>query len=452
MAMTQPPTDPARGKEVFDLDRSYVFHSWSAQAQISPLPVAGGEGSYFWDYDGNKYLDFSSQLVFTNIGHQHPKVIKAIQDQAGLYATVAPQHANEARGEAAKRITARAGAHHNKVFFTNGGADGVENAIRLARIHTHRHKILSFYRSYHGNTTAAIASTGDPRRWPNEYAYGHIHFFGPYLYRTAFWAKSEEEECKRALEHLEQVIIFEGATTIAAILIESVVGTAGVLIPPVGYLEGVRALCDKYGIKWIADEVMSGFGRTGKWFAYQHSAAEPDLIVFAKGVNSGYVPLGGVIISDEIAATFNDRVFPGGLTYSGHPLATAAAVATLDVMADEKIVENAALMGEKVIKPLLEDLMAKHKVIGEIRGMGVFWALDLVTDRATRAPLAPYGASSPAMNELVAACKKLGLFPFNNYNRMHICPPCNITEAELREGFAILDQAFASIAHHYTGA
>jgi taurine--2-oxoglutarate transaminase len=452
MAMTQPPADPARGKEVFDLDRSYVFHSWSAQAQISPLPVAGGEGSYFWDYDGNKYLDFSSQLVFTNIGHQHPKVIKAIQEQAGLYTTVAPQHANEARGEAAKRITARAGAHHNKVFFTNGGADGVENAIRLARIHTHRHKILSFYRSYHGNTTAAIASTGDPRRWPNEYAYGHIHFFGPYLYRSAFWAKSEEEECKRALEHLEQVIIFEGATTIAAILIESVVGTAGVLVPPVGYLEGVRALCDKYGIKWIADEVMSGFGRTGKWFAYQHSAAEPDLIVFAKGVNSGYVPLGGVIISDEIAATFNDRVFPGGLTYSGHPLATAAAVATLDVMADEKIVENAALMGEKVIKPLLEDLMAKHKVIGEIRGKGVFWALDLVTDRATRAPLAPYGASSPAMNELVAACKKLGLFPFNNYNRMHICPPCNITEAELREGFAILDQAFAGIAHHYTGA
>jgi len=304
--MTQPSADPVRGKEVSDLDRSYVFHSWSAQAQISPLPVAGGEGSYFWDFDGNKYLDFSSQLVFTNIGHQHPKVIKAIQDQAATYTTVAPQHANEARGEAAKRITSRAGVHHNKVFFTNGGADGIENAIRLVRLHTNRHKVLSFYRSYHGNTGAAITSTGDPRRWPNEYSYGHVHFFGPYLYRSAFWAKNEEEECKRALEHLEQVIIFEGPNTIAAILIESVVGTAGVLVPPVGYLEGVRALCDKYGIKWIADEVMSGFGRTGKWFAYQHSTAEPDLIVFAKGVNSGYVPLGGVIISDEIAATFND--------------------------------------------------------------------------------------------------------------------------------------------------
>jgi taurine--2-oxoglutarate transaminase len=452
MAMTQPPADPARGKAVSDLDRTHVFHSWSAQSQISPLPVAGGEGSYFWDFDGKKYLDFSSQLVFTNIGHQHPTVIKAIQEQAALYTTVAPQHANEARGEAAKRITARAGAHHNKVFFTNGGADGIENAIRLVRLHTNRHKVLSFYRSYHGNTGAAITSTGDPRRWPNEYSYGHVHFFGPYLYRSAFWAQSEEEECKRALEHLEQVIIFEGPQTIAAILIESVVGTAGVLVPPVGYLEGVRALCDKYGIKWIADEVMSGFGRTGKWFAYQHSTAEPDLIVFAKGVNSGYVPLGGVIISDEIAATFNDRVFPGGLTYSGHPLATAAAVATIDVMAAEKMVENAASIGENVIKPLLQELMAKHKVIGEVRGKGVFWALDLVTDRATRAPLAPYGASSLAMNELVAACKKLGIFPFNNYNRMHICPPCNVTEAEIREGFAILDQAFASIAHHYTGA
>ena len=366
--MTQPTANPERGKEVFATDRAHVFHSWSAQSQIAPLPVAGGEGSYFWDFDGKRYLDFSCKLVFTNIGFQHHKVIKAIQEQAGALTTVATQHANEARGEAAKRITARSGAHHNKVFFTNGGADAVENAIRMVRLHTNRHKVLSFYRSYHGNTSAAIASTGDPRRWPNEYAYGHVHFFGPYLYRSAFWATTEEEECKRALEHLEQVIIFEGPATIGAILIESVVGTAGVLLPPAGYLEGVRALCDKYGIKWIADEVMAGFGRTGKWFAYQHSSAEPDLIVFAKGVNSGYVPLGGVIISDEIAKTFDDRVFHGGLTYSGHQLACAAAVATLDVMAQEKIVENAADMGERVIKPLLEELMAKHKVIGEIRG------------------------------------------------------------------------------------
>jgi len=393
--MTEPIADPSRGKEVFDLDRAHVFHSWSAQGQISPMPVAGGQGSYFWDYDGNKYLDFSCQLVFTNIGFQHPKVVKAIQEQAAKLSTIAPQHANDARAEAAKLITDRAAPHLNKVFFTNGGADAVENAIRMARLHTGKHKVLSFYRSYHGNTTTAVTATGDPRRWPNEHASGHVHFFGPYLYRTAFWATNEAEETKRALEHLEQVIIFEGASTIAAILIESVVGTAGVLIPPAGYLEGLRALCDKYNIKWIADEVMAGFGRTGKWFAYQHSSAQPDLIVFAKGVNSGYVPLGGVIISDEIAATFNDRVFPGGLTYSGHPLATAAAVATIDAMLEEKMVEHAAEIGQSVIKPALEALAGKHKVIGEVRGLGVFWAIELVKDRATREPLAPYCGSSP---------------------------------------------------------
>jgi taurine--2-oxoglutarate transaminase len=449
--MTEPIANPTRGKEVFDLDRAHVFHSWSAQGLITPMPVAGGEGSYFWDFDGNRYLDFSSQLVFTNIGFQHPKVVKAIQDQAALLTTVAPQHANEARSEAAKRISDRAGKQHNKVFFTNGGADGVENAVRMTRIHTRKHKILSFYRSYHGNTTTAIAATGDPRRWPNEYAAGHVHFFGPYLYRTAFWAQTPEQEAERALAHLEQVIIFEGPNTIAAILIESIVGTAGVLIAPTGYLEGVRALCDKYDIMWIADEVMCGFGRSGKWFAYQHSSVEPDLIVFAKGVTSGYVPLGGVIISDAIAATFNDRVFPGGLTYSGHPLAAAAAVATIDAMQEEGMVEHAAKIGQEVIKPLIEELAAKHKLIGEVRGSGVFWAIELVKDRETREPLAPYGGSSPAMGELMAACKKAGMIPFMNFNRIHMCPPCNVSEAQVREAFAILDQALTSISAHYTG-
>ncbi|NCX35757.1 MAG: aspartate aminotransferase family protein [Actinobacteria bacterium] len=443
--------NPARGKEVFDLDRKFVFHSWSAQGQISPLPVAGGKGSYFWDFDGNKYLDFSCQLVFTNIGFQHPKVIEAIKKQADTLATVAPQVANDVRSEAAMRIVELAGSKFAKVFFTNGGADGIENAIRMARLFTGRHKILSFYRSYHGNTSAAISATGDPRRWPNEFAYGHVHFFGPFAYRSAFWAKSEEEECARALEHLENTIIFEGAKTIAAILIESVVGTAGVLIPPKGYLEGVRALCDKYGILWIGDEVMSGFGRTGKWFAYQHSNVEPDLIVFAKGVNSGYVPLGGVVISHPVSESFNDRVFPGGLTYSGHPLACAAAVATIDVMKEEKIVEQAKQIGEEVLGPGLRELATKHKVIGEVRGLGVFWALDLVTDRNSRAPLAPYGGTSPAMSTLVAECKKRGLMPFTNFNRLHVVPPCNITADEARKGIQILDAAFATISHHYEG-
>ena len=449
--MSEITPNPERGKEVFDLDRKYVFHSWSAQGQISPLPVAGGKGSYFWDFEGKKYLDFSCQLVFTKIGFQHPKVIEAIKKQADVLATVAPQVANDVRSEAAKRIVELAGSKFAKVFFTNGGADGIENAIRMARLFTGRHKVLSFYRSYHGNTSAAISATGDPRRWPNEFAYGHVHFFGPYTYRSAFWAKSEEEECARALEHLENTIIFEGSKTIAAILIESVVGTAGVLIPPKGYLEGVRALCDKYGILWIGDEVMSGFGRTGKWFAYQHSTVEPDLIVFAKGVNSGYVPLGGVVISNPISESFNDRVFPGGLTYSGHPLACAAAVATIDVMKQERIVEQAAEIGENVIGPGLRDLAKKHKLIGEVRGLGVFWALDLVSDRSSRAPLAPYGGTSPAMTALVSECKKRGLMPFTNFNRMHVVPPCNITAEEAREGIAILDAAFDSIANFYEG-
>ncbi len=450
--MTQPVPNPELGAKVFAADRAHVFHSWSAQAQIAPIPVAGAEGSYFWDYDGKKYLDFSCQLVFTNIGHQHPKVVKAIQEQAAVLATIAPQHANIARNEAAARIVELAGPKFNKVFFTNAGADAIENAIRMARLHTGKQKIFSTYRSYHGNTGAAINATGDPRRFPNENSTGHVHFWGPYLYRSSFWAKDEEQECARALEHLEQTIIFEGPKTIAAILIESVPGTAGILIPPKGYLEGVRALCDKYEILWIADEVMAGFGRTGKWFAFKHSAVEPDLIVFAKGVTSGYIPLGGVIIPDYIAKTFDDRVFPGGLTYSGHPLACATAVATIDAMKEEGIVENAAHIGETILGPGLRELAKKHKVIGDVRGAGVFWGLDIVTDRESRNPMAPYGASSPAMNELIAACKKNGLMPFPNFNRLHMTPPCNISEADARLGLEMLDKALTEIGKHYTGA
>jgi len=255
--------NPTEGKRVYDLDREYVFHSWSAQKALKPMCIAGAEGSYFWDYDGNKFLDFSSQLVNVNIGHQHPKVVAAIQEQAAKLSTIAPQHANDKRGEAAERIVGLAGPNMSKVFFTNGGADAVENAIRMARLHTHKHKVLSFYRSYHGNTGAAIQATGDPRRWPNEYASQQVHFFGPYLYRSEFWASTPEEESERALQHLEHVIQFEGPATIGAIILESVVGTAGVLVPPPGYLEGVRALCDKYGIIWIADETMSGFASDG---------------------------------------------------------------------------------------------------------------------------------------------------------------------------------------------
>ncbi len=438
--------------EAFDLDRSHVFHSWSAQGALKPLVLAGGEGSRVWDFDDTSYLDFSSQLVNTNIGHQHPAVIQAIQEQAAVQATLAPQHASLVRGRTAKAITELAPAGLNKVFFTNGGADAAENAVRMARIHTGRHKVLSFYRSYHGNTGAAINATGDPRRWPNEFSFGHVHFFGPYLYRSSFWAQTEEEECQRALDHLEQVIQFEGPKTVAAVMIESVVGTAGVLIPPPGYLQGVRDLCDKYGIIYIADEVMAGFGRTGAWLAIDHWGVSPDLIVFAKGSNSGYVPLGGVIISDDIAATFDERVFPGGLTYSGHPLACASSLAAITAMREEKIIENAAAIGNDVLGPGLAELAEKHPVIGELRGLGVFWALDLVTDRSTREPLAPYGGTSEAMGALTKGCMSRGLLPFANFNRLHVVPPCVVTEAEASEGLAILDEAFGDVDKYYTGS
>jgi len=453
--MTVPTPDPARGQEVYDLDRAHVFHSWSAQGLINPLPIAAAEGSYFWDYDGKRYLDFSSQLVNTNVGHQHPKVIAAIQEQAGRLATIAPQHANDARSEAARLISSLAPAGHSKVFFTNGGADANENAVRMARLHTGRQKVLSAYRSYHGNTATAVALTGDPRRWPNETGIsGIVHFFGPYPYRSPFWSQSDEQEADRALQHLEAVISFEGPQTIAALVLETVVGTAGVLVPPAHYLAGVRELCDKHGIIYIADEVMCGFGRTGDWFAFEHFGVTPDLITFAKGVNSGYVPVGGVIISDEIAATFDQRVFPGGLTYSGHPLAAASIIGTLTAMQEEGIVENAKRIGEEVLAPGLRELAERHPVIGEVRGMGVFWALDLVKNRETREMLVPYNAAGEAnkpMAELVAACRQRGLMPFTNYNRLHVVPPCTVSDAEAKEGLSLLDDAFSVLAPYYSG-
>ena len=446
------PVDTATGQAVKAADRAHVFHSWSAQALIDPLAVAGAEGSYFWDYDGNRFLDFSSQLVNTNIGHQHPKVVAAIQEQAGKLCTFAPAFAVDVRSEAARLIAERTPGDLDKIFFTNGGAEANENAIRMARLHTGRQKVLSTYRSYHGATANAIALTGDPRRWANEIGVsGIVHFWGPYAYRSNFHAENEAQECERALAHLEATIAFEGPQTVAAIILETVVGTAGILVPPAGYLAGVREICDRYGIVFILDEVMAGFGRTGEWFAADHWGVVPDLLTFAKGVNSGYVPLGGVAISGAIAATFAERPFPGGLTYSGHPLACASAVATINAMAEEGIVENAKRLGEDVIGPGLRALADRHPVIGEVRGMGVFWALELVKDRATREPLTPYNAAGPAaapMAELAAACKQRGLWPFVNMNRLHVVPPCNSSDAEVKEGLAVLDEVLTLADAH----
>lgn len=433
-------------------ERASVFHSWSAQATIDPLMVKDAQGVYVTGEDGTTYLDLSSQLVNTNIGHQHPAVVRAIQEQASTLCTIAPQHGYVSRYRAAELILDRSFEGAAKVFFTNGGTEAMEHAVRMARLHTGRHKVISAYRSYHGATATSINLTGDPRRWPNDTgSAGVVHFFGPFLYRTMYHAETQEQECERALSNLEETIRFEGPASIAAIVLETVPGTAGIMVPPKGFLQGVRAICDRYGILYVADEVMCGFGRTGAWFAYQQHDVTPDLVVFAKGVNSGYVPLGGVVLNEAICASFNDRVYPGGLTYSGHPLACAAAVACISVMEDEHIIENARLIGDEVLRPGLEELAEKHKVIGDVRGLGVFFALELVSDRATKEPLAPYGASSAAMSEVLAACRDERLLIFNNYHRLHVVPPCTITPEEARDGLARLDRALSVIDKHYVG-
>ncbi len=423
----------------FANDRAHVFHSWSAQGPLQPTVIAGGSGSRIWDDHGNTWLDFSSQLVNVNLGHQHPRMIEAIKAQADRLCTIAPSAANDMRSEAARLIAERAPGDLNMVFFTNGGAEAIENAIRLAKGHTGRSKVLSAYRSYHGSTTAAISLTGESRRFDSEPGMpGAIKFFGPYLYRSAFHATTEQEESVRALEHLRDVVVGEGGDRIAAIVLETVVGTNGILVPPDGYLAGVRELCDEFGIVMIADEVMAGFGRCGEWFAINHWGVVPDLITFAKGVNSGYVPLGGVAISQRIADTFRERVYQGGLTYSGHPLACATAVASINIFEDEGVVEHARMIGAEVIGPALHSMAGRHACVGEVRGLGVFWAIELVSDQASRAPV-----DAATMQTVAAACKSRGLWPFVAGNRIHVVPPCTISIEDAQAGLAIIDEVLA---------
>ena len=455
--MTALDTHPA---DAFDNDRKHVFHSWSAQGALNPTVVARASGSEFWTQDGTRYLDFSSQLVNVNIGHQHPKLVAAIQEYAGTLCTVAPFHANDARSEAARLITEVAATNIDNcdldmVFFTNGGAEATENAVRMARLHTGRHKVLNHYRSYHGATNGAITLTGDPRRWPSEPGMpGVVKFWGPYAYRSAFHSTSEAQECQRALQHLDDVLMVEGGHTVAAIIIETVVGTNGILVPPDGYLAGIRERCDRHGIMMICDEVMAGFGRCGEWFAFQKWGVQPDLVCFAKGVNSGYIPIGGVVISRKVSDTFRDKVYPGGLTYSGHPLACASAVASINIFKEEGIIEHARMLGADVLGPGLEKLQANHPSVGDVRGLGVFWALELVKDRATREALVPYnasGADAAPMTELAAACKSKGLWPFIHFNRLQVTPPCTTSVEQVEEGLAILDEVLTVTDRYYTG-
>ncbi len=429
-------------QSVANNDLDYVFHSWSVQNQLKPMAFKTGKGCYLEDFEGKQYLDFSSQLVNTNIGHQHPKVVAAIMEQAQLLATIAPAHANKTRALAAKKILEIAPKGFKKVFFTNAGADAVENAIRMARLYTGRRKVLSTYRSYHGNTGTAINATGEARRFNNEYAQDHIHFFGPYLYRSEFWSSNETEECQRALHHLRRIIECENPASIACIILESLPGSAGIMVPPAGYMQGVRQLCDEFGIMLILDEVMVGFGRTGKWLTLEHyEGVTPDLITFAKGVNSGYVPAGGVIISEKISDYFDDKMFPGGLTYSGHPLAMAAIVATIDAMREEGMVENAARLGAEVLDSGLKALAAKHRVVGEVRGLGLFWAIELVSDSEKKTKF-----TAADMNKVKQLCMEKGLVPFIAENRIHVAPPLIVTEAEVQKALAIYDEVLSVFA------
>lgn len=453
--------DTAQEQRVRELDREYVLHSWSVQSQIKPLPVAGAEGRYFWDYTGKRYLDFSSQLVNLNVGHQHPKLVEAIVEQARTLCTIAPSVANDKRSELARLLAEVTPGDLKASFFTNGGAEANENAIKLARWYTGRQKIIARYRSYHGATAGAVALTGDPRRWPAEPSIpGVVHMFDPYTYRCPAGPRGETTTEHVAAcpvcsggPHLEEILQYEGPDTVAAVILETVTGTNGIIVPPDGYLRSVREVCDRYGVLLILDEVMAGFGRTGRWFACEHWDVVPDIMTVAKGINSGYVPLGAMIVREPIAEWLQDRYLAGGLTYSGHPLACASAVASIGIFREEGIVENAAALGD-LLATELPRLAERHPSIGEVRGLGLFWGLELVRDRVTREPLVPFNAAGEAaspMARLGKAALEHGLFMMTHFNVLMVCPPLTTTREELAEGLAVIDEILAISDEYVTG-
>ena len=439
--MTTADDRPTTGTDVYAEDRAYVFYSWSAQSALHPMVIAGAAGSYVWDDAGRRYLDFSSQMVNTNIGHQHPKVVAAIQEQASRLCTIAPVHANDQRSRAAHLIVDRARTGEGtKVFFTNGGAEAIEYATRMAKLHTGRPKVLAAYRSYHGGTTTAVNLSGDPRRWANDTgSAGAVHFFGPFPYRSPFNSSGPEEESVRALAHLEQVIQFEGPTTIAAVVLETIPGTAGIMPPPPGYLAGLRALCDRYGIVYVADEVMCGFGRAGEWFAVDHWKVVPDLLCMAKGLTSSYLPLGAVGMRHHIAQHFQDKVFFGGLTYNSHPMGCAAALATIRVYEEDNLIDNAKKMGA-LMKQLGKEMQAKHPSVGDYRNIGLFGIFELIRNRKTKQPMAPFNGTSDEMAALGKFFREQGLYTLVRWNTFFTNPPLCINEQQLREAFAIIDK------------
>ena len=426
---------PLTSDEIIALCKKHTIFEWSAQDAVDPIPVARAQGVYFWTPEGKRYIDFNSQLMCVNIGHGDARVVKAIQDQAATLAYANPFMATEPRARLGAKLATLTPGDIEVFFFTNGGAEANENAIKIARAVTGRQKILARYRSYHGGTAAAIAATGDPRRWSQPPMPGIIHVLDPYHGIERGW-----DDAAAALACLEEVIVLEGAHTIAGFILESVTGTNGILVPPDGYMQGVRALCDKYGILMIVDEVMAGFGRTGKWFAIEHWNVVPDLITMAKGLTSAYVQLGAVGVRRPIANHFGKSPFPGGLTYNSHPLACAAALAAIDVMEQDGLVERARTGGELMAR-MLAELADRHPSVGAVRSIGLFGVVELVRNRQKRTPMAPFNGTSPEMTELGKFFRQEGLYTFVRWNYFFTNPPLSITEAELREGFAIIDRA-----------
>jgi taurine--2-oxoglutarate transaminase len=430
-------TKELTAQEVIDLNRKYVFFSWSVQKNIAPIPIDTGKGIYFWDMSGKRYMDFSSQLMNLNIGYQHPKVVAAIQEQAGRLTSAHPSNAHEPKGELGRLIAEVAPGDLNKVFYTLGGAEANENAVKMARLYTGRNKIIARYRSYHGATYGAITLSGDYRRPPVEPGIpGVVHVFDPYCYRCPFGHTLQtcHREC---VTHIEDVIQYEGPQTVAALIMEGVTGSNGILVPPDDYWPRLREITKKYGILLIADEVMSGFGRTGEWFAVDNWGVVPDIMTIAKGVTSGYLPLGAVIASDKIAEFFEDKYLYLGLTYCGHPMSTAAGVATIKVYKEDGLIENSKALG-KVLAGELETLKEKHPLVGDVRHIGLFSCLEIVSDRQTKQPMDD-GKMSVVRNKLIAD----GLSTFVNHNLIFVCPPLCITKDELLEGLKIIDRAIS---------
>ena len=435
MSVTNQETEKLTAEEIIGLSKKHTISEWAVQGAVDPLPIDRAEGIYLYTADGKRYIDFNSQLMSVNIGHTDKRVVKAIQEQAEKLCYVMPGGmTTEPRARLGAKLAELCPGDIDVFFFTNGGAESVENAFKIARAYTGRYKIMSRYRSYHGATAAAMAATGEPRSWGQAPLPGMIHFTDWY-----HGVDRKQDSADVALRTLEEQVMLEGPQTIAAIIVESVTGTNGILIPPDGYMQGVRALCDKYGIVMIVDEVMAGFGRTGEWFAIDHWKVVPDLMTMAKGITSSYVPLGAVGMRRKIADHFKDKMFPGGLTYSSHALACAAALATIAVYEEDGLIERTKRMG-KMMGELMADVAKRHPSVGAVRNIGLFGVIELVRDRRTKQPMAPFNGAAPEMAALGKFFREQGLFTIVRWNYFLTNPPLIITEEQLRDAFTIIDR------------